>query len=228
MIWALPDDQVILPHPFTAESEGILAVGGQLTPQILLLAYRFGIFPWYSPGDPRAWWFTHPRSVLFPSEIHITKSMNRFRRKSDWRVSIDKSFDQVIAACREVSRSDQETTWIQEDITEVFIELHKLGYAHSIEVWDGNELVGGLYGMAIGKVFYGESMFTYKSNASKMALIYLCELLEKRGFYLIDCQQETDHLNSMGAHNISAEMFMTHLRRNILWCLEKGDHLFSE
>ena len=213
----------VFPNPRLARKDGLLAVGGDLSQTRLLLAYELGIFPWYSEGDPLLWWHTAPRAVLFPNKVKVSKSMRSFLRKTDLRCTIDQDFEGVIRWCQKIHRPDQPGTWLQEDVLQAYIHLHHLGYTHSIEVWQGDDLVGGLYGMALGRIFYGESMFARTSNASKMALIHLCRQLHAAGFDLIDCQQATDHLISMGAENISGKDFQSHLRANRMYCLENGD-----
>lgn len=226
MLWELPGHHLVFPHPLTADSEGPLAIGGWLTPAHILLAYQYGIFPWYSEEDPLLWWYTNPRSVLFPDQIYLSKSMKKVLRDATWKVTFDQAFSEVITACQHKTRKNQDSTWIQSEIIDAYSELHQLGYAHSVEVWENSKLIAGLYGLSIGHIFYGESMFTHQSNASKYALIHLAQHLHQKGYTLIDCQQETDHLNSMGAQCISAESFLDHLRRNVLFCLQHGDHHF--
>lgn len=195
-------------------------------PEQTILAYRYGIFPWYSDEDPILWWYTDPRSVLFPSELRISKSLRSLLNKDHLTVTFDKAFDDVIRNCQSIDRPGQESTWIQEETIWNFNMLHEMGYAHSVEIWEREELVGGLYGLAIGKIFYGESMFSITSNASKVAFVRLVRHLHDQGFELIDCQQETEHLNSLGARNISGLAFFDHLRSNLLFCLDNGDHQF--
>lgn len=226
MLWALPDDQLIFPHPLTADEYGPLGIGGSLSPVNIILSYRYGIFPWYAPEDPVLWWYTNPRSILKPSKVHISKSMRKLMRDTNWHVTFNKAFDSVIEACRQVNRKGQDSTWIHQDLIRAFLELHDMGYAHSVEVWDEDRLIGGLYGVSVGKIFCGESMFTHESNASKLALIHLGRHLTEREFDLIDCQQETQHLNSMGAKNMSGKAFFSVLRKNILFTLAHGDRHF--
>ncbi len=226
MIWALPDHYIIFPHPLSADEEGILAWSDHISAEQVILAYRYGIFPWYSEEDPVLWWFPQPRFVLHPKNLRIHKSMRQFLNKTKLKVTFNQAFHEVIRHCRSTFRKDQESTWIQPETLEIYGQLHEQGYAHSVEVWDENELVGGLYGVAIGKVFFGESMFSRVSNASKLALIRLNERLLDRGFRLIDCQQETDHLASLGAKSIPRSDFYDHLRQNTLFCLENGDFHF--
>lgn len=214
-IYLLPDDELVFPDPRLANPDGILAVGGDLSPERVLLAYRHGIFPWYNPGEPILWWSPDPRLVLFPEELRVSKSMRPFfnQKKFDW--TIDRDFHAVIRSCQHNRREGQRGgTWITEDIVEAFTQLHERGYAHSVEVWQAGELVGGLYGLALGKIFFGESMFTKVSNASKFGFICLVRRLHEWGFRLIDCQQETRHLKSLGARNITREAFMQYLAEN--------------
>lgn len=226
MIWALPDHYIIFPHPLATSEEGILAWSDFISAEQVILAYRYGIFPWYSEGDPVLWWFPEPRFVLFPDELKVHKSMRQFLRNTKLKATFDQDFKAVISHCQTSFRKDQESTWIQPETITVYHQLHQMGYAHSVEVWDGDKLVGGLYGVAIGRVFFGESMFSKVSNASKLALVYLNNRLKERGFKLIDCQQETAHLATLGARSISRASFYDALRQNTLFCLENGDFHF--
>jgi leucyl/phenylalanyl-tRNA---protein transferase len=184
------------------EPNGLLAAGADLSPQRLLAAYRHGIFPWYSPGEPILWWSPDPRMVLFPDAIRITRSLAKALRNADYTVRLDTAFDQVIEACAATPRPGQNGTWITAGMQAAYCRLHALGYAHSIETWRDGQLVGGLYGIAIGGAFFGESMFSHITDASKVALAHLCRFLVSREFGIIDCQMETAHLNSMGARPI--------------------------
>ncbi len=215
MLFYLPPGVEYFPHPFYADDDGLLAVGGSLTPGSILSAYRAGIFPWYAEHLPLCWWFTHPRLILRPTDLHISRSMRNVLKRGDFHCSFDEAFHEVIHRCREISRHGQEKTWITQDLIDVFLALHDMGYAHSVEVWQGKHLAGGLYGLAIGKFFYGESMFSNVSNASKTGFIHLVQFLKEEGFKLIDCQQDTPHLRSLGATTISGEMFLKYLRKNI-------------
>lgn len=182
---------------------GLLAVGGELTPERLLQAYRRGIFPWFEAPQPVLWWTPDPRSVLFPDELHISRSLARTLRRDRFRLTVDQRFAEVMARCGGL-RADGPGTWINPAMLKAYGELHRLGHAHSIEVLDeDNVLVGGLYGVALGRVFFGESMFSAATDASKVALVALAYLLKAAGFRLIDCQVESEHLNSLGARNIS-------------------------
>ena len=204
MIFRL-DERLIFPDPELAEEDGLLAVEGDLSPERLWLAYQNGIFPWYSDDTPILWYSPHERFVLYPDELHITKSMKQVIRSKKYHVTFNRDFAGVISACARVPRKDQDGTWITADMQQAYIVLHKLGKAQSVEVWCGDDLVGGLYGVPVGDVFCGESMFSTRSNASKLALISLCQT----GRYkLIDCQVYTHHLASMGAKMISRPQYL--------------------
>jgi leucyl/phenylalanyl-tRNA--protein transferase len=210
MIFRL-DDRLIFPDPELAEEDGLLAVGGDLSVERLLLAYQNGIFPWYSEDEPILWFSPHERFVLYPAELQISKSMKKVLRLGLLSITQDKSFNDVVEACSSVPREGQDGTWITDDMKAAYARLHQLGYAHSIEVWQNNSLVGGLYGVHAGHVFCGESMFSKVSNASKTALVWLCQT----GLYkLIDCQVHTDHLASMGARMISRKDYMAILHKS--------------
>lgn len=207
------DDDLWFPPVASAEDCGLLAVGGDLSPDRLLLAYSLGIFPWYNPGEPILWWSPDPRCVLFPSELHVSRSMHRFLHKTTYRVSVDENFAGVIYWCRRLRKKiDGSGTWITSEMERAYVRLHELGFAHSVECWDGDELVGGIYGVCLGYCFFGESMFSRRDNASKLVLICLVKKLETLGFQLLDCQQSTDHLHSLGATEISRLEFQQHLR----------------
>lgn len=193
------------------EPNGLLAGGGDLLPQRLLAAYRRGIFPWYAPGEPILWWSPDPRMVLFPDAIRITRSLARTLRNADYSVTLDSAFAQVIAACAAAPRPGQNGTWITREMRQAYIHLHALGHAHSVETWRAGRLVGGLYGVAIGRAFCGESMFAHVTDASKIALAHLCRFLAGRGFGIIDCQMETAHLTSLGARPIPRDAYLARL-----------------
>ena len=180
---------------------GLLCAGGDLSPERLLEAYRHGIFPWFSEGEPILWWSPDPRMVLFPQELKISRSLARTLRRGQYEVRLDTSFPSVIRECS-LPRADQDGTWITPEMQQAYGRLHELGHAHSVETWIGGRLAGGLYGMAIGRVFYGESMFTRVPDASKIALAHLARHLERNGFAVIDCQMKTAHLASLGAREI--------------------------
>lgn len=215
MIPWLNRDSPFPPLEFALEQpNGLLAVGGDLSPARLLSAYRKGIFPWYSDGDPILWWSPDPRMVLFPGELRITRSLAKTLRNRPYEVRFDTAFGAVMEACAE-PRPGQPGTWITADIRAAYEELHALGYAHSIETWIDGELAGGLYGVALGRVFYGESMFARARDASKIAFAHLVEELRVRGFEIVDCQMHTEHLESLGAREIGRDEFLLHLERLI-------------
>lgn len=196
-----------------ATPEGIVAAGGNLSPGMLLSAYRQGIFPWYSEGEPILWWSPDPRFVLFPGELHVSRSMMRLRTRQAFSVTFDTAFRETITGCREMPRPGQPGTWITDAIVEGYVRLHELGYAHSVEARREGRLVGGLYGVLLGNIFFGESMFSREPNASKYALIELVELLVGIGCELIDCQAYTPHLERLGAREIPRSEFLELLRR---------------
>jgi leucyl/phenylalanyl-tRNA--protein transferase len=211
MIFRL-DERLIFPDPALADEDGLLAVGGDLSSERLVLAYQNGIFPWYNDDTPILWYSPHERFVLFPNELKISKSMRQVLRSGRFSVTKDQCFEKVIEACSLVEREGQVGTWITAEMKEAYIRLHAEGHAHSVEVWEQGELAGGLYGIQIGSVFCGESMFSLVSNASKMALI---NLSNSGDFTLIDCQVHTEHLESMGARMISRKEYMTVLQNNV-------------
>ncbi|MDN3581737.1 leucyl/phenylalanyl-tRNA--protein transferase [Mucilaginibacter flavus] len=212
MIFRL-DERLIFPEPDLAEPDGLLAVGGDLSTQRLVLAYQHGIFPWYSDDSPILWYSPHERFVLYPQELKISKSMRQVMRSGKFKITSNTCFADVIKACSTAPREGQDGTWITDDMLQAYIALNAEHYAHSVEVWLDDQLVGGLYGIWVGDVFCGESMFSRVSNASKMALIYLCQ---SGKFDLIDCQVHTDHLESMGARMISREQYITVLHNSLL------------
>ncbi len=208
------DDELWFPPLDAAEDYGLLAVGGDLSPERLLLAYSLGIFPWYNPDEPILWWSPDPRCVLFPAKLHISRSLQRFMRKQLYRISFNENFIGVIDCCRSLrSGLDGSGTWITSEMEKAYTRLHQLGFAHSVECWDDDHLVGGLYGVCIGRCFFGESMFSRSNNASKVVLVHLLEYLQKNGFELLDCQQTNDHLLSMGAEEISRQEFQQYLQK---------------
>lgn len=207
LTWLAPDSY-IFPDPADAldEPDGLLAAGGDLTPERILCAYRLGIFPWFNPGDPILWWSPNPRTVVYPEQLHISKSLQKCLRRGIYKVTFDQAFTQVMRACA-APRDYTDGTWISEEIIAGYTELHHRGYAHSVEVWRANELVGGLYGMALGKVFFGESMFSRADNASKVGFAHLVRQLINWDFQLIDCQVASEHLFSLGAVEIPRSEF---------------------
>jgi leucyl/phenylalanyl-tRNA--protein transferase len=194
------------------EPDGLLAVGGDLSVPRLVNAYRHGIFPWFNAGDPILWWSPDPRTVLVPSRLHVSRSLRKTLRRGLFEVTMDRAFDRVIAACAG-PRPDSEGTWLVPQMIRAYEQLHREGWAHSVEVWSNGELVGGLYGVAIGRAFFGESMFSRASDASKVALVHLCRTLEEWDFGLVDCQVLTGHLLRMGAAQIAREDFVELLDR---------------
>jgi leucyl/phenylalanyl-tRNA--protein transferase len=214
-VFWLDPERIEFPNPHFANEDGIVAIGGDLSPERLLLAYRIGLFPWFNEDEPIMWWSLDPRLVLFPKDLYIAKSMRPYFNQQKFKVTFDRHFEQVVRACQQNNRKNQQNgTWISEDIVRAYTRMHELGYAHSVEVWQGEDLVGGLYGMAIGKVFFGESMFTEVSNASKVGFITLVQKLTALGYWMIDCQQQTQHLTSMGATPIKRTLFMKILKKN--------------
>ncbi|KPK32440.1 MAG: leucyl/phenylalanyl-tRNA--protein transferase [Betaproteobacteria bacterium SG8_40] len=204
--WLRPGDAFPPLARALRQPNGLLAAGGDLTVQTLLRAYRQGIFPWFGDGDPVLWWSPDPRMVLFPDELHVSRSLRKALRAAPYRVTADRAFAQVIMACRE-PRGAESGTWITEEMCAAYIEMHRAGHAHSIETWIEGELAGGLYGVAIGRAFFGESMFTRVSNASKIAFVALVQHLRDRGFGMIDCQMRTQHLATFGAREIPRTEF---------------------
>ena len=197
-----------------ANGDGILAIGGDLSPERLQLAYKSGIFPWFNEGEPILWWTPNPRMVLIPSQFHTSHSLQKVLCQGEFQVRFDTQFSAVMQACA-APRHGQAGTWIHAEMIAAYLELHRLGYAHSVEVWQGGNLVGGLYGMAIGRMFYGESMFSSVPNGSKIALAYLCKQLVHWQFTLIDCQMYTPHLASLGARTIPRDEFIQKLTKLI-------------
>ena len=208
-------NEIIFPDTSFANEEGILAIGGDLSVERLLCAYKNGIFPWYNEEEPIIWWSPDPRCVLFPDKLRVTKSMKQVLQNGRFRFTMNKAFSQVINACKTVDRKDGFGTWINQDIVDAYTKLHEAGYALSAETWREGKLVGGLYGIKLGNVFYGESMFSTESNASKFAFINLVNQLKKNGLQLIDCQQKTDHLMSLGAEMISRSEFIQIINNNL-------------
>ena len=211
MIFRLPDDDIVFPSAELAEPDGLLAVGGDLSPLRLLNAYANGIFPWYNEEEPILWWSLDPRLVIRPGEMKVSKSLRHTLRSGVFEVRVDTAFRSVMQHCAATPREGQDGTWITEDILEAYGRLHELGFAHSFETWKGGELVGGLYGIAIGKAFFGESMFHTVSDASKVAFWHLHQFLLQHDFKIIDCQQETPHLKSLGAYTIPRKDFIKEL-----------------
>ena len=203
------------PPPELAHESGILALGGDLSGERLLLAYQNGIFPWYEAGQPILWWSPDPRMVLYPEKLKVSKSMRQLLRKKRFRISFDQDFEAVIRNCRKIPRPGQESTWITPKMVAAYGALHRSGYAHSVEVWEGEVLVGGLYGISLGRCFFGESMFAKVANASKAGFIHLVQQVHSKGFHLIDCQVYTSHLESLGAEEIPRNLFMKQLAEGL-------------
>lgn len=209
------DKELIFPPVSFAEPDGLLAIGGDLSTERLLLAYQSGIFPWYE-GEHVLWWSPDPRFVMFPDELIISKSMKAVIKKNIFSFTVNKDFGEVIDNCKKISRKNQDSTWITDDIRNAYLDLHAKGYAVSAEAWQDGKLVGGLYGVRLGNVFYGESMFSKASNASKFAFRHYVEELKREGVQLIDCQVYTEHLESLGARMISRNEFIGLLHQNLV------------
>ncbi len=205
-VFRLPDEY-IFPDPQLAEPDGLLAVGGDLNPARLLAAYQQGIFPWYSDREPILWWSPVPRLILLPEEFHLPKRLARTLRKKRFEVRADTAFAEVISSCAAIRQENGEGTWITEEMQKAYIQLHKLGFAHSVESWYEGELVGGLYGVCLDRVFFGESMFSRKSDASKVAFATLMNNAEQLNLRAVDCQMTTQHLLRFGSREVSREEF---------------------
>lgn len=199
-----------------ATEEGVIGIGGELSPEKLIEAYSNGIFPWYNQGDPIIWWSPDPRMVLYPGELKVHRSLRNILNRQLFQVTFDEAFLEVIKGCRDVYRPGQHGTWITSEMLEAYHRLHQLGYAHSVEVWQNGVLEGGLYGVALGKVFFGESMFTKVGNASKVGFVTLVQYLQQQGFGLIDCQTETRHLASLGARKVPRHIFLKAVNEGVL------------
>ena len=206
--------KLVFPPPELADDDGLLAVGGDLSVDRLVLAYSMGIFPWYSNKYPILWWSPDPRLILFPVELTVSRSLRQTIKKGIYRVTTNAAFEDVIRSCATITRKGEKGTWITDDMIQAYIRLHKAGYAHSVEAWDGDELAGGFYGVILGKAFFGESMFAKKSDASKVAFATFAIGLAGKGFELIDCQVTTEHMKRFGAREISRAEFMKHLRKS--------------
>lgn len=215
LTWLKRDDLTFPPlEKALHEPNGLLAAGGDLSPQRLVQAYRHGCFPWFEAGQPILWWSPSPRMVLFPSELHVSRSLRKLLRQERYRVTFDQGFTAVIQACAG-PRNYTDGTWITTEMQAAYLQLHQQGFAHSVEVWDGDALVGGLYGLAMGQLFFGESMFSRADNASKVGFATLVEHLQQAGFVLIDCQMHTGHLQSLGARTISRAEFAGYLHDHL-------------
>lgn len=216
----LLDDRLIFPPVELSSKEGIVAIGGDLSIERLLLAYRSGIFPWYNEDEPIIWWSPDPRFVLFPSEFRISESLKKVIKKEIYKITFDTSFKKVITLCREVRLKSG--TWITNEMLEAYVKLHNEGFAHSVEAWYNDKLVGGLYGVSLGTAFFGESMFYLMENASKVALVKLVEFAKKNSFFFIDSQVYTSHLASFGARNIPRTEYISLLKRALEYPTLKG------
>ncbi len=221
--WLSAEQYIEFPSVETSTEEGIVAVGGNLSPGVLLSAYKQGIFPWFNEGDSVLWWSPDPRFVLFTNELKISRSMKKIIKKSRYTILLDNDFESVINGCRHSFRKGQGGTWITKDMVKAYCVLNRLGWAHSVEVWEDGSLKAGLYGISIGRIFFGESMFTSISNGSKTAFILLTLFLRDKGFELIDCQDHTDHLESLGAENISRKDFYSILKKDLSLSDYKGN-----
>lgn len=223
----LLSDTIEFPTPHLASEDGLLAVGGDLSQERLLLAYRMGIFPWFSNNEPILWWSPDPRLVLYPHEIKISKTLRKIIKKDVFNVTIDLAFNEVINQCAQVRVQKNEGTWIVRDMIDAYCNLHEAGFAHSVEVWHQGDLAGGLYGVSLGKCFFGESMFTRISNASNVGLAKLVDHLKELSFDMIDCQVPTEHLTRFGARQIPRIRFLNQLEKSLKAPTQKGKWRFS-
>ncbi len=214
-VFRLQKHEIYFPNPTLACDDGLLAVGGDLCVERLLLAYTHGIFPWYNPGDEILWWCPHERFVIFQKEIHISRSMKKYIKKHTFTVKVNRDFADTMHRCR-AKREFAEGTWISDEMEEAYFALHQAGYAMSVEVFEEERLAGGLYGVVIGKCFFGESMFSEQENGSKIALTALAKMLDKEGFLLIDCQFHTEHLERMGGRFLSWEEYDGILKKGMM------------
>lgn len=211
--WLREDTPFPPTHAALRRPNGLLCAGGDLSPERILEAYQHGIFPWFSEGEPILWWSPDPRMVLFPQEIKISRSLARTLRRNQYEIRLDTAFAEVIRGCS-LPRTDQDGTWITQSMQEAYCRLHALGYAHSVETWIDGQLSGGLYGLALGRCFFGESMFSYKTDASKIALVHLARYLEYGKYAVIDCQMKTAHLASLGAREIPRDTLTSIIEAN--------------
>ena len=214
---------LIFPAPYLASKEGLLAIGGDLSIRRLLLAYRNGIFPWYSEDEPILWWSPDPRLVLYPNELKVSRSLKKVIKQNIFEIHMDRAFEAVISECAQVRLENREGTWIVADMIRAYCRLYEAGFAHSVEAWQDNDLAGGLYGVSIGKCFFGESMFTRITNASKVALVALVEHLKSLEFAFIDCQINTAHLCRLGAREISRARYLNELKEALKHSTHKGN-----
>ena len=213
MMYYLDKNNIEFPDPHNADDDGFLAIGGKVTPEWLLAGYELGIFQWYAFDDKPHWWCPPERFVIFPNELHISHSLRQLLRSGKYRITFDQDFERVMRGCGSVNgRHRERGRWLGEHLMEPYLELHRRGIAHSVEVWKNDEFIGGLYGVEIGRTFCGESMCSFTPNASKVALAYLADLLKERGDWLIDCQLRTEHLQSLGGRFLPYDEFMTYVR----------------
>jgi len=215
-------NEIKFPPPHLARKDVLLAVGGDLSQDRLLLAYKMGIFPWYSESEPILWWSPDPRLVLYPNEIKVSKTLKKVIQKDIFHITIDQAFNQVITSCARIRLQNNEGTWIVDDMIKSYCELHESGFAHSVEAWHEGELAGGLYGVSLGRCFFGESMFTRISNASNVAFVFLTEYLKKLSFDIIDCQVSTEHLINFGAREIPRKDFLKQLEKALWFPTKRG------
>jgi len=214
-VYQLPEDDYVFPDPNDAEEDGLIAIGGDLNPERIAIAYINGIFPWFNPEDPILWWSPNPRTILYPNQFQISKSLNRVLKSGKFIVKFDTNFTSVIEKCSKTIRKEETDTWISDEIISAYTQFHNLGLAHSVETYFEGNLVGGLYGISIGKAFFGESMFSIMPDASKIALLKLCEWLTFKEFHFIDCQMHTQHLISLGAVDILREKYLKILEKAV-------------
>ncbi len=215
-------EQLTFPDPAFADPDGLLAVGGDLSRERLVSAYAHGIFPWYSSTTPILWWSPDPRPIIEPANIHIARSLRKILRHQPFEITLDTAFERVIAACAKTKRPQGEGTWLVSEMIEAYMDLYESGLAHSVEVWEGGRLVGGLYGVSLGRAFFGESMFYHVPNASKVAFATFVRLLEAWGFHFVDCQQVTPHMLKFGAREVGRREFLARLRAAIQHPTRKG------
>jgi leucyl/phenylalanyl-tRNA--protein transferase len=227
-VFRLDPKELTFPAPYLAERGGLLAIGGDLSPERLILAYQNGIFPWFEDEGVFYWYSPDPRCVVFPDELKVHKSMNSIFNQHKFRYSLDTQFETVMRNCSGTPREGQDGSWITDAFIRGYNQLHEMGIAHSVEVWEEERLVGGLYGISLGKIFYGESMFSHVPNASKAGFIHFARALKNTGYRLIDCQQETNHLLSLGARSISRELFLEYLLQNYYERTLAGKWSFGE
>ena len=213
LVWMPPGGPLVFPNAEEAPADGLLMVGGDLTPERILLGYSRGIFPWYDEESPILWWSPDPRCALFTHKLHVNPRLRRTLRSRAFSFSVDTCFERVIRHCSEVPRPGQDGTWIVPGMIDAYLRLHEQGHAHSVEVWEDGELAGGLYGVKLGRVFFGESMFHLRPYASKAALIFLVEQLRAQGVELLDCQQATPHMIRFGAEELPRRQFLSLVRR---------------